>query len=346
MNRSMYMLVLMFSVLISACGDSEQEKKMQEAQLEAMRAEAARIEALRDEAIRAQQAAARMQAEQAAAIRREEERIRAEKDAAVRRQENTRKYARRAGQQIMNAIGGGQDLIVNHQLRYYDATAKTLEIAMEVSFNGAVFRSNQYKVNGVLTIGENGRNPRFARQAANQKYMDQENTMIFLGGALVLAGGAYVLSEMEDESAGTKSNASSSTKTLNVRELELCNGLGTGKIYAAYYLKENGQGYTRGWFALEPGKCAKFKPVNTGKKGYAYAYSTTGKRIWSGDDYLCIDPKNAFKLKQSGGKCPDGSTAKGFFAMQFTKPASGLLNITFNASLDKKLDDYMASKSN
>jgi len=329
---------LLVLLAVSACGDGQAER----AGMDAMRTEAARLEAMRQEAVQAQQEAARLQAERLDEMRKEAEKARLEQEAAVKRQENARKYARRAGEKIMSAIGGGRDLIVNHQLRYFDKTAKTLEIAMEVSFNGAIWRSNNYQVSGVLTVNENGRNPKFARQIANPNYMDQEKIMI-AAGVLVIVGGAYVLSEMNEGSTDTPSkNTESAAATWDIRELELCNGLGTESVNAAYAFNENGKRYTRGWFVLEPNKCATVKSVNAGKKVFTFA--TSKSRVWSGDELLCIDMKNAFKLPQSGGSCTDGSTAKGFFAMKFTKPGNGHMKITFDAKLDRKIDEAMAAK--
>lgn len=330
-------LLVLFAVF--ACGDNGQAEK---ARLDAMRTEAARMEAMRQEAVRAQLEAARLQAERMDEMRKEAEKARLEQEAAVKRQDNARNYARRAGEKIVSAIGGGRDLIVNHQLRYFDKTAKTLEIAMEVSFNGAFWRSNNYQVSGVLTVNENGRNAEFARQVANQLYMRQERIGI-ITGVIVIVGGAYVLSEMNEGSTDTPSkNKKSAAATWDIRELELCNGLGTGSVSAAYAFNENGKRYTRGWFVLEPNKCATFKSVNAGKKVFTYA--TSESRVWSGDELLCIDMTNAFKLPQSGGSCTDGSTAKGFFAMKFTKPGNGHMKITFDATLDRQIDDFMAAK--
>lgn len=337
----MRMIVLSLLIIASACGENSQDKKMKAAQLEAMRAEAARVEAMREQAIRAQQEAQRLQAERMEEMRKEAEKARLEQEAAVRRQEKARDYARRVGQEIMNAIGSGQDLIVNHNLRYYDATAKTLEIAMEVSFNGAFFRSNHYQVSGVLTVNENGHNPRFARQAANQKYLDQEKVMIGLG-VIVIAGGAYALSQMGDESTDSKNNANTkpSTKTLDILKLELCNGLGAGSVYAAYSFNENGRTYTTGWYSIKPDECEPINSGNFGKEVIVFAMSDS--RTWSGGKALCVDMKNKFKLRQSGDSCADGLTAQSFFAMKFTKPGNGHMKIHFDAKLDTELEQFMA----
>jgi hypothetical protein len=165
--------------LASGCADSRQaeELELQRRELaslqEAQRVEAARIEAARIAA----------------------ERVQREEQARLRRQMLASDFSRSAGRQIMDAIGGGQDLIVRHGEFNYDAARGELEIPMDVSFNGLFIRRNNYRVNGVLTVGEDGGNPRFARLEANQNYLDMEETITALA---FTAAGVMVLSEMSD----------------------------------------------------------------------------------------------------------------------------------------------------
>lgn len=174
MNRLILTSVLLVLCTLTACGDNEAEE------MEARRLEAARVEIAQLDAIR-------MQAEQA----------RLEQEASAKREGQARKYARRAGNQIMEAIGGGQDLIINHRLNYFDPTARTLEIAMEVSFNGSIVRSNNYQLSGVLTVDEDGRNPKFARRAANENYTDMENTRT--GLVIFAVVGVLMLADMDGD---------------------------------------------------------------------------------------------------------------------------------------------------
>jgi len=115
----------------------------------------------------------------------------------VQQESLVRNYSRSAGQQIMEVIGGGQDLIVQPRKWYFDAPANEFEIPMDVSFNGAVFRSNNYQVSGVLTVQQNGSNPRFARLQANENYQGMESTLTALA---ITAAGVMVLADMSEDS--------------------------------------------------------------------------------------------------------------------------------------------------
>ncbi len=166
-------------LLFGGCVDSgkAEERELQRRQLESLQ-EAQRIEAARVEA-------ARVAAERA---QREEQ-------ARLRRQTLARDFSQSAGRQIMSAIGGGQDLIVRHGEFNYDPVRGELEIPVAVSFNGLFIRRNNYRVTGVLTVGEDGANPRFARSEANENYLDMEDTIT---AVTITAAGVMVLTEMSD----------------------------------------------------------------------------------------------------------------------------------------------------
>lgn len=148
----------------AGCGPSE-EARRQQARLEALKeAEAERLEAARQQAARVQR----------------------EREVRERRDRLVKQYARLAGGQIMKAIGGGQDLIVTAGTWTFDEGMAEFEIPMDVSFNGALFRSNNYRVRGLLTVREDGGHPRFARLEANQNYRDVEDTLTVLGVGMVI----------------------------------------------------------------------------------------------------------------------------------------------------------------
>jgi hypothetical protein len=107
-----------------------------------------------------------------------------------------RSYARAAGQQLMDALGGGQDLIVTVGQWYLDPRTRQFEVPMHVSFNGAFIRTNNYQVAGVLTVLEDGSQPRFSRQTANENYLKVEENLMVLS---LTAAGAVVLSDLARE---------------------------------------------------------------------------------------------------------------------------------------------------
>jgi uncharacterized membrane protein len=303
-------IVLLTLSCISGCNDAGQQERIEAAKLEAQR----------------------IAAEQA----------RLEREAQIRRERQARTYARKAGRQIMDAIGGGQDLIVNHQLAYFDPSTGTLEITMEVSFNGAIIRSNNYQVTGVLTVGEDGSSPSFARRAANQNYLETEATMTALG---VTMAGVLILNEMSKESTRkSPSSRQMSAGTWEIKELELCNGVGTETIYVAYALNENQARYARGWFALEGTECKVFTGLSEQKEVRMFA--TSENRTWSGGASHCVNMREAFKIRQSGNACPSGATTKDFFAMKLNQPGNGRMKVVFNEVLDRDLERLVSESRN
>ena len=170
-----------FLLLVSstACSDDHRlELELQQRQLaaleEAQRLETARLETARLEA----------------------ERVRREEEERNRRAGLARAYSRSAGRQIMDAIGGGQDLIVRHGQWTFEAASREFEIPMDLSFNGLFVRTNNYRVAGVLSVAEDGTNARFARSEANQSYLEMESTITALQ---LTAAGVMVLNEMTQE---------------------------------------------------------------------------------------------------------------------------------------------------
>ena len=74
----------------------------------------------------------------------------------------------------MKSIGGGQDLVVTVRSYDFDSVLGTCEIDVLVSFNGQVFRADNYRVAGRITVNLDGTNARFARTAANKNYLEWE----------------------------------------------------------------------------------------------------------------------------------------------------------------------------
>jgi hypothetical protein len=133
-----------------------------------------------------------------------EERRRAERDEATRRQRElaeerkslARRYANEAGSQVMDGVGGGQDLVVTVTSWEFDNSAGEFIINMAIAFNGAIFRSNSYSVDGILTLKEDGRSPRFSRTYANDKFRKLESRLKWAAGA---AAAVIVLNEMSKQ---------------------------------------------------------------------------------------------------------------------------------------------------
>lgn len=135
-----------------------------------------------------------MRRQQETQRRQQEEQRRREQQLQVQRKWTAKKFADLAGKQIMNSIGGGRDLVVDVIQWNFSPLSHDYEIDMQVSFNGSIIRSNNYRVGGRLTVKENGSHPRFARTAANQAFKDQED---LLTGMKI---GVMILEELSNDS--------------------------------------------------------------------------------------------------------------------------------------------------
>ncbi len=197
------------------------------------------------------------------------ERVRLEEEARTRRDGLTRRYARAAGEEIMDKIGGGRDLIVTIPGQwYFDATTTELTIPMSVSFNGSFARSNNYRVSGELTVREDGSHPTFARADANENYLGAERRMIALG---IMVGGALVLSEMSDDS----SNAFSA--------LSFENACGSDISVALRYQSRDSEWMTRGWWTVKSGETIGTGLSTVNRTVHFYATSAVEGLVWSGE---------------------------------------------------------------
>lgn len=98
-----------------------------------------------------------------------------------------KKVSRAVGRKIMESIGGGQDLVVSVKAMDYDSINGQYEIDILVSFNGKVFRSDNYRVAGRITVNHDGTGARFAKTASNANFKEWEGFLTFLAIAEVVA---------------------------------------------------------------------------------------------------------------------------------------------------------------
>ena len=82
----------------------------------------------------------------------------------------SKRVAKASAGEIMRQAGGGQDLVVDVAGYEYDEELGQFEIDIQISFNGAAIRSNNYQVAGRITVDDDGKNAKFARTGANGNY--------------------------------------------------------------------------------------------------------------------------------------------------------------------------------
>lgn len=76
--------------------------------------------------------------------------------------------ANQAGEKIVNEYKGGQDVYVALTDCQFNSYMDIYKVAMNLSWNGAMFRMNKYQINGVLTMKSNGSDVKFLQVEANQ----------------------------------------------------------------------------------------------------------------------------------------------------------------------------------
>jgi hypothetical protein len=112
------------------------------------------------------------------------------------READVERYAHNAAEQIMNSVGGGQDLRVNIISWKYNSALKQYKINCEIYFNGAIFRSHHYEVDGILTVNEDGSNAKFSRTWVNQRFAELENNLKILAG---FGAVIYILNNLNNQ---------------------------------------------------------------------------------------------------------------------------------------------------
>lgn len=97
--------------------------------------------------------------------------------------EERRAYINRVSEQeakkIMEAIGGGQDLVWDVVKVDYDELLDQYKIDIVVSFNGLAERYENYRVSGRITVNASDviPQPKFARTNASDNYLEWESTI-------------------------------------------------------------------------------------------------------------------------------------------------------------------------
>lgn len=97
------------------------------------------------------------------------------------------KFAEQAGSQLMNAVGGGRDLITQVSGWDFDENRTRFRIKLNAQFHGAFVRANFYSITGVLIVNEDGSNPEFSRTYANDRFQKLESRLAWVGTVIVLS---------------------------------------------------------------------------------------------------------------------------------------------------------------
>jgi hypothetical protein len=99
-------------------------------------------------------------------------------------------FAEQAAKKIVDKVGGGQDIRAEVTSCEFNSYSRKFKIGVNIYWNGILFRSNHYELDGILTVNDDGSNPQFSRTWANQQFKDMESlkrwAAIGIGGIILL----------------------------------------------------------------------------------------------------------------------------------------------------------------
>ena len=76
-------------------------------------------------------------------------------------------FAEIAGKKMVKKYGGGRDIRVNMRSCNYNSYSGIYKTKIEVYWNGAIFRSNNYNIDGELQMKSDGSQAEFSETYAN-----------------------------------------------------------------------------------------------------------------------------------------------------------------------------------
>jgi len=106
-------------------------------------------------------------------------------------------FAEQAAKELVDKFGGGQDIRVEVTSCNYNTYSKKFKIGVNIYWNGAIFRSHHYELDGILTVNEDGTQAEFARTWANQRLKDLETLKKWVVGGIIVIGVLNALGKSE-----------------------------------------------------------------------------------------------------------------------------------------------------
>lgn len=204
-------------------------------------------------------------------------------------------FAEKAGRKIAAKYEGSKNLRTNLNSCKYNSYSDKYTLDISVYWDGSIFSSNHYNIDGILKLNSDGSNTDFSQTYANENVKD----LGFMYGA-AFALGALAAASTSDTSGTTANtysayNASStSTKAYN---LKFTNNCRQPVNLLIHFKNANGSWETRGWWEFSPYESdylASYddkKLRTTNSVLYYYAETKDGNKKWDG-----------YKKVERGGK--------------------------------------------
>ncbi len=95
-------------------------------------------------------------------------------------------FSEKAGKKMVEKYGGGQNIRVNMTSCSYNSYSGKFKTKIEIYWDGSVFSSNNYNIDGELTMTSEGTKAEFSETYANSNVEDIRFWGYVIGGAIVL----------------------------------------------------------------------------------------------------------------------------------------------------------------
>jgi hypothetical protein len=104
-------------------------------------------------------------------------------------------FAEIAGKKVVDKYGGGRDVRVRMNSCNYNSYSGIYKTKIEIYWNGAIFRSNKYNIDGELQMKSDGSRTEFSETYANDNVKDIR-FMGYVAGGIIVLGAIVVESQL------------------------------------------------------------------------------------------------------------------------------------------------------
>jgi len=104
--------------------------------------------------------------------------------------------AEQFGEKFVNEIGGGQNIVVSLEKCNYNTYSKQFRLKIDITWDGVIFSSNHYEVDGILKLNDDGSNGSFAKTWSNQQFNNLQFWEKLIGGTIA---GIIILNNMSEQ---------------------------------------------------------------------------------------------------------------------------------------------------
>ncbi len=104
-------------------------------------------------------------------------------------------YAIKAGETVVSKFGGGHNIRVHMESCSYNSYSRNFNVNISIYWDGVVFHSNKYHMNGDVSMDSNGNGAEFKEAYANDQVEELRSFRKWAGGII---GGVIVLGALSN----------------------------------------------------------------------------------------------------------------------------------------------------